>query len=379
MREIYLNSGTHSLCPPEILEAVSRYQRDYERNPTERLMVAYPRLWQSQTRLARFLGADPRDLFLRTNVTHAMNDFIMGVELPSGSEILASDLEYGAVANTCRLRAERDGLKYREFHTPLTGDAATLKDAVLAAIQPATKLLVLSHVATGTGHVFPIAEIARETRRRGVLLAVDGAHAVGALNVDFAELSAVDFYGGNLHKWMMGPKGTAFGWVARERQPLLTPLMGGWPTFDTPDYYGEFGGGSRFAERHALLGCHDYAPFFALTDMLDLWDRKGADHVRARIFELQNFAEDQMARLGWTKLSPTRGPLRGPLLAYRLPEAFQKRTGHAILTDLWNKKCLQLNVPLVQKSTWAARLSPHIYNTEDEIVEAVRRIEEYFR
>lgn len=374
MRELYLNAGTHSRCPTEILEAVTRYQREYERNPTMGLVRAWPRLWKVQTRLAAFFGADPRDMALRINVTHAMNDFLLGARLPAGSEILLSDLEYPAVANIARLRAERDGLGLRTFAVPLAGDAAALRDAVVAALSPKTSLLVLSHVATGTGLILPLAEIARETRRRGVLLAVDGAHAAGALPLDFAALDDVDFYGGNLHKWMLGPKGTGFAWTHKRAQPLQDPIQGGWTTFGEPESHREFGGGSAFARRQALSGCHDFAPFFAIDDMLNLWDKRGPAVLRARLLALQNAVEDAMSPLGWPLLSPARGPLRGPLLAYEAPAALMRgRTGGAVLRDLWEAHRLQTNVITV-KGRWAVRLSPHVDNDEDEIREAAERL-----
>ena len=51
---IYLNSGSHSITPSPILDAVQRYQREYEMNPTMGLFGAYDRLWKVQCRVAKF-------------------------------------------------------------------------------------------------------------------------------------------------------------------------------------------------------------------------------------------------------------------------------------------------------------------------------------
>src|SRR5688500_10093419 len=104
---IYLNSGTHSIVPRRVLDAVQRHQRHFERNPTANLFGVAERLWATQKGLAGFLGVRAEDLFLRANITEPIAEFILGVPLAEG-EILTSDLEYGAIANICRFRAEQD-------------------------------------------------------------------------------------------------------------------------------------------------------------------------------------------------------------------------------------------------------------------------------
>lgn len=367
---IYLNSGTHSICPRSVLEAVTRYQREYELNPTEALLTAWARIWEVQKSLARFLNANPNDLFLRTNVTEVMNAFILGAQLTRGSEILLSDLEYGACANICRFRAERDGLTVRTFHVPLTANSEELVRLVRSELRTNTSLLMLSHVATGTGLTFPIVEIAGACRSQNILFAVDGAHAPGALALDFSQLGDVDFYGGNLHKWMMGPKGTSFGWVASRNQETIQPLGAGWPTYECPDFFEGFSQSLRFTQRMAMLGCRDFAAFFAIADMLAFWHKNGAATIRARMTQLLDIAEAELSQLKWKSQSPPRGALRGPMLTYELPEPFQKY-GSALLQKIYRDHKLQISVPCVQ-TRWTVRVSPHIYNTENEIIQAAR-------
>lgn len=370
---LYLNSGTHSIVPRPVLEAVSRHRREYERNPTAGLIGAWERVWKVQERLASFVGADPRDLFLRANVTEAMNAFILGMPLPEDGEILLSDAEYGAIDNACLLRARRDGLTVRRFHLPTDrrASAAGLTETVTSALGPKTRLLVLSHVTTGAGLVLPVAEIARVARERGVLLAVDGAHAIGALPLDFRAIEDVDFYGTNLHKWLLGPKGTGLAWVPRRHQEALRPLEGGWGAFETTPELGAFGGGSRFAVRMLPVGCRDFAPLLALEETLAFWDRHGAGRIRERLRALRARVEAEMSALGWPCLSPAEGTgLRGPLTTYELPARLEAE-GTRLMERLLREEGLQVAVPR-QQGRFRLRLSPHVYNTEDEIASAAR-------
>jgi isopenicillin-N epimerase len=361
---------------------VSRYQRDYELNPTERLFKVWGELWVRQKELAAFLRARPEDIFLRPNVTHALNDFILGAPLPAKSEILLSNLEYGAILNLCRFRTEREGLSLRTFPLPLasaelknlTEDA--LLERVLSSLSASTGMLVLSDVITANGLLLPIARIAAETRKRGVLLVVDGAHAPGSIPLDFAALEDVDFYGGNLHKWMMGAKGSAFGWVAPRNQEKLCERYAGWTNFEAHPAFAAFGGGSRFQHRSLWSSCHDFAPWLAIRETLAFWQRLGPENIRKRIYDLQSFTEREMESLDLPLLSPPP-KLRGPLLTYDLPDSVQAE-GFALMARVLRQYQLQIHVS-PQQGRNRLRFSPHIYNNEAEIRNAVTILKEVLR
>ena len=374
---IYLNSGSHSRTPLEVLSAVEHYLREYEKNPTYSLLRASEKLWDVQTRVAEFFGAQPEDVFLRPNVTLPLNNFILDLKLPIHSEILTSDLEYGAIANLVRFRAERDGLRTRTLTLPASSeeflkvDSTALAKLVIDELRPETSLLVLSHVMTGTGLTLPLAEIAKVTRERGILLVIDGAHAPGALELDFKKLDDVDFYAGNLHKWMMAPKGTAFGWVHPSKQHLIQPSCAGWMTYEWPPPFKNFAPGSEFGRTFLMTGCFDFAPYFAIDECLKFWKRLGPENIRHRIFELQSYAENLMTqKLGWKPLSPPQGSMRGPLLSFEVPEKLQAKDGLELVYELVDQHKLQIMMTMVRGRS-ALRLSPHIYNTESEINRAV--------
>ena len=370
---IYLNSGTLSISPRPVFEAFVRHAKDYERNPTGSLIESWHRLWEVQKELAAFFHARPEDLFLHHNVTEALNEFVLGVPLAvgNGGEIVVTDLEYGAVVNLCRFRAERSGLSLRTIALPSEPvDLVSLTPGevvrrIVAQLRPETRLLLVSHVMTGTGLVIPLRELARETRARGVVLVVDGAHGPGALPLDFRTLDDLDFYGGNLHKWMMGPKGTGFGWVPARWQESLTPSHAGWTTYDTPPGFAAFGDGNPFTTRFLRSSCHQFAPFFAIHELLRFWRSHGVDNLFAWRGALAASLEAKMVATGWELLSP-----RGPLLPYRLPKHLEER-GYGLMRDLLLQHKLQISTPQV-KGRSCLRLSPHVYNSEAELERAVQ-------
>ena len=81
-------------------EALARYHREFDENPTVGFAEAWGRLWEVQKKLAGFLSADPGDLFLRANVTAVLNTFLLGMPLPPDAEILVGEFEYGAIVTS---------------------------------------------------------------------------------------------------------------------------------------------------------------------------------------------------------------------------------------------------------------------------------------
>jgi selenocysteine lyase/cysteine desulfurase len=80
------------------------------------------------------------------------------------------------------------------------------------------------HVDTITGMVYPLADVAKITRPRGILLVCDGAHAPGMLHMDL-KLLGVDAFASSSHKWMLAPKGSGLLYIPARGPGSHTPYQ----------------------------------------------------------------------------------------------------------------------------------------------------------
>ncbi len=374
---INLNAGTVSATPKALLERITALQLEFESNPAAHWFQAWPKLWRAQSRLAGFFKARPEDMFLRTNVTAACNDFILGVELGAG-EFVTTNLEYGAINNILKLRCQNEGRELRTITIPTRATSADeLVDAVVKGLSDKTRLLLISHVTTGTGLILPIERIAKETRRRGIVMVVDGAHGPGSTDLDFSKLGDVDFYGGNLHKWMMGPKGTGFGWVPEWRQPSVRNVQAGWTTFETFLPFSEFGGGSAFASRMLQAYSFNFALYLALEDLVGFWETHGPEKLRARQRELRDLARLHADALGLEPLHSPNPELGAPLSTYRLPARFQGDACPSI-QEVYERTGVNVNLPVVD-GVRTVRFSPGLWIQDPQVGEGVARVGEFLR
>jgi len=215
----YLNHGSFGACPREVFEDYQNWQRILERNPidyfTRQLRGLFGKeasgpLEKARTELAHFVNADAEGLIFTPNVTVALNAIAHSIQLEPHDEVLTTDHEYGTImASWARKCAQSDAMLTKvAIDLPVTTQAS-FGDYFWKQVTPRTKVILMSHITSATALVLPVKEICARARKAGIITVIDGAHAVGQLDLDLEDIDA-DFYTSNCNKWLLTPKGTAF-------------------------------------------------------------------------------------------------------------------------------------------------------------------------
>ncbi len=217
---------------------------------------------------AAFLGADLDGFVFVPNATTGVNTVLACLALQPGDEVLITDQTYGAV----RFAAERVCVarkaKLVVGKVPLPRRSQDeLMEPVLARLTNKTRLVVVDHIASPTGLVFPIARLVEEIHQGGALVMVDAAHIPGMLDVNLKVLDP-DFWTGNFHKWCCAPRGSAGLWVREDHRKTIAPLITSW--FLNEGYPSSF----------RWLGTDDYTPYLTVPAALEFMESLGWERVR---------------------------------------------------------------------------------------------------
>jgi len=221
----FLNHGSFGAAPIAVLEKQAELRAQLEREPV-RFMIKElePLLDEARRELAEFVGASTDDIAFLPNATAGVNAVLRSLDLDEKEELIVTSHEYNASRNALDFVATMNGAKVVPVEIPFPIDSPdVVVERVLAAVTDRTRLLLIDHVTSQTGLIFPIATIIREMSARGIDTLVDGAHAPGMLPLNLRELGAA-YYTGNLHKWVCAPKGAAFLYVRQNRRYKIRPV-----------------------------------------------------------------------------------------------------------------------------------------------------------
>lgn len=372
----YLNHGTVGVTPRRVLAAQQAIRDDIERQPSRFLLRELtkvvvgqprsekPRMRQAADVVAEFLGARGDDLVFVDNATTGANAVLRSFPLEPGDEILVTDHGYGGVTNAATFAARQRGATVCTVTMPYPiRSADQITDACVGAIGPKTRLAVIDHIAAHSALIFPIADIAKHFHARGVAVLADGAHAPGAFALDIPSLG-VDWYVGNLHKWMWVPRSSAILWASPDRQRDLHPAVTSW------------GLDQGFTTEFDLPGTRDPSPHLTAPAALAFMRELGVEAVQRYNHSLAWEGARRLANR-WNTEFVTPESMVGTMATVMLPQAAGSTVDEAAtLRDrlLFDDRIeVQMHA---YEGRLHARISAQIYNDMadiDRLAEAVLR------
>jgi len=358
---VYLNAA--NVCPASrpVLDRHAEYMRDFQANPSFQNRAKYEAMRERlRGKIGAMLRVSADEIAITRNTSEGTNIIVKGVDLKPGDEVLITDHNHPSNNDSWKVRAQREGFIVKTL--PVRVPAASrdeLISQIEKAVTPSTKVIAVTHVTSTTGIMYPAREIAEIARRRGVWMHLDGAQSFGCLDVNLREIGC-DSYSASAHKWLMGPLEAGVLYVRSERVPQI------WPSIVTAGWTDHLKG----ARKLEVYGQRDDPRIVALESAIDFISLIGVRTIESRMRFLATSMKEQFSQIGGVKLKTNiEADLSGGVVKCDVNRVPTKDA----YDTLWSKHRIAIAMTPSGDSQ-GLRFSPHIYNSRDDVAQAVAAI-----
>jgi selenocysteine lyase/cysteine desulfurase len=353
----YLNSASYSPLPLRTQEAaraaVGRkatpwmLDADFANRQHERARGA----------AARAINADASDVALVSSISYGVATAAKLVTIPQGARVLVLENDHSSPVLEWQTRSAVQGFDVETVPQPDDGDWTS---AVLAAIErqgaPPLALASISSVHWSDGGLVEIETVGTALRRQGALFLIDATHGVGVLKMDVKSLDP-DFVLFPTYKWLLGPYGRAFIYIARRHQdgiPLEQTSYGRRGVHSqSPAYFADLD--YVCDARRFDMGERDHFISMEMASIgMEMMAEWGADAVCERLAMLTGRIEDRLRGLR----------VRVPDRSLRAPHILSLGFDEGLPSGL--VEGLAAEGIYVAPRLGRVRISPHVFNDEED-------------
>ena len=363
----YLNNASVSVMPKTSIEAMKQFLIDYSEmgpdSPESEIFIKG--LWEkTRTSIAKVVKCNPDEIIITQSVTDGINIVANGMKFENDSNIIIRGGEHEHHANYFPWLKLQKKIDVRSL--PVDENGGFEYSDLKKVLDEKTKLVALSHGLYNSGLILPVKEIGNELQKENIPYFLDTAQTVGCIGeFDFVD-TGCDFMSFNGSKWLCGPMGTGVFYCKRESSDLLEPSNIGGETAETNE-----NGELTYKELpdRFQAGFRNYVGLAGMESSVTFLQNLGWNNIRNHIISLSNLFIDEIGKISESKVfCPKDESERTSIVSFEI----EKQDPEKIVSELSQKGIIIAKREIYEKPV--LRISPHIYNTKDEILSLVEEL-----
>lgn len=321
------------------------------------------RIAHARKNCARLVNATADEIAFVKNTSHGLSLVAGGLDWKAGDNVLFYEKEFPANIYPW-LNLKRKGVEAR---TIPSRDGRVLLEDIERIVDSRTRLIAISSVQFSNGFRIDLKSVGELCRQKGILLCVDAIQGLGVIPVDVKECN-VDFLSADAHKWLLGPEGIGIFYCRKELAGRLDPPLIGWKSvrndfdFDHPDFQLKTDA-LRFEE-----GTMNLMGIFGLGAAIELLLEVGIENIEERVLGLGDVIIQEAEKRGFAVLTPKAREERAGIIT------FSGGFDPARVRDALREKGIMVNA-----RGGGIRVSPHFYNTEEEILRFFHVLDGFYK
>ncbi|MQY50106.1 aminotransferase class V-fold PLP-dependent enzyme [Rhizobiales bacterium RZME27] len=349
--KIYVDNASVTPIPKRVQVASEHYNRIVSEKLREYRVASLPFFDKGRALAAKLVGSRPDNIAYVQNTAHGLSLVALGIDWRPGDNIVVCAEDFPSNF-LCWVQLGELGVDVRQVGSR-TGriDVSDVREV----IDSRTRVVSVSHVQFYSGFRVDVAALGEICAASGALLVVDGTQSTGAIKLDVGA-AGVDVLVVSAHKWMMGPRGIGFASFSERALAAITPRVVGWLSVNDPFAFNrklDFLPDARRFEPGTANG----SGILGLVERLAQIDELGIDWIEERVLWLSTVLRERARQEGLELVYDFDGKTGSGINLLRRPgtptlETHANLTANGIFASIRND---------------AIRISPHYYNTPDEI------------
>ncbi len=332
--------------------AINEYAADQAENGDVNERRWVDRIEQVRRWAGQLIQADPLDVAFVKNTSEGIGIVAEGFPWQAGDNVVTAQEEYPANLYPW-MNLQSRGV---EMRLVASRQNRLHIDDIRAAIDSRTRIVSLSFVEFASGFLNDLDAVGAICRDRGVLFFVDAIQGLGVLPLDVSR-SPIDFLAADGHKWLLGPEGAGILYVRRELLDRLHPVGVGWNSVIGARDFSRIDFRLKPHAGRYESGSHNIAGITGLGASLEMLLEIGTAKVASRIRELTDYLCERAPQTGLGIYSSRAEREWSGIVSLTVPDGSPRDRV---------KRCRDAGVVINQRAG-RLRVSPHCYNTRDEI------------
>jgi selenocysteine lyase/cysteine desulfurase len=364
-RAIYLNHAAVSPPPTPTINAVQSQLADVSATGSVNFRNWIAVKENTRRLVAGLLGASPEQVAFMRNTSDGLSTVANGLDWRPGDNLVTFRGEFPS--NIYPWLRVRDALGV-EVRMCEERDGRIDLEELISLIDARTRIVAISQVQFASGFRADLERLGRAARAHDALLVVDVIQALGVIPID-VESELVDVAAAAGHKWLLTPEGVGLLYLSARARERIQPTLVGWISVPNPEDYGNFEQGWNKGTLAWETGTGPSALIYGLEASLKLLHEVGIRRIQAHLETLTDcLCERLCERLRNTQyevVSSRRSGEKSQIVCIRHRAGLSSRELYSHL-----KKRSIITAPRADR----LRISPHLYNTLEEIDELVKAL-----
>jgi cysteine desulfurase/selenocysteine lyase len=316
-----------------------------------------------RTRFAQLINAAPEEVAFVKNTSEGLSIVANGIDWKEGDNVVVPDIEFPANVYPW-MNLKHRGVDVR-FVKAVRGRVPF--EQITAQVNSRTRVLSISSVEFNSGFRNDLKRIGDFCKEKNIYFCVDAIQSLGVIPMDVNEFN-IDFLAADGHKWMLSVEGLGGFYISKRVLEDIRPAVVGWDSVINSSDYGNYDftlkpDATRFEE-----GSLNTLGIYAFGAALALLEEEGIEHIEQRVLQLGDCILEYLRHSKFKILSSIEPG---------------ERSGSVCFAG--NMDCKKLALFLREKNVIVSvrdnfvRLSPHFYNTEEEIDRFFALLDEFLK